>query len=122
MHALPESDSKSNDDISDSEMQEGTTITPSVKTVVTDESTLILDGVNQSTFPDNIPNVDPYDQDNSQSGSQFTSPVEAEDSGSQDVPITTLNNPQSVVDGLAGVDEVGARLVTGNPTFPTVAG
>ena len=122
MHALPESDSKSNNDISDSEIQEGTTITPSVKTVVMDESTLILDDINQSTFADNAPNVDPHHQDNSLSGSQFTSPVEAEDSGSQDVATTTttLNNPQSVVDGLA--DEVGARLVTGNPTFPTVAG
>ena len=119
--ALSESDSKSND-IDDSEMQEGTTIAHSVKTVVMDEGTLILDDVNQSTFPDITPNVGPHDQDNSQSGSQFTTPVEAEDSGSQDVPIPTLSNPQSVVDGLAGVGEVGARLVPGNSTFPTVAG
>ena len=118
-YALQESDSKSDDDVSNSLMQEEPTITHSTKTVVVgNESTLILD--DQSTNPDAPTNVESHDQ--CDSGSQSISetvPMEAQDSGSHF--ITASSGHQSVGSESFAVDTVDTRLVTGQPVLSSVA-
>ena len=117
-YALQESDSKSDDNVSNSLMQEEPTITHSTKTVVVgNERTLILD---QSTNPDAPTNVESHDH--CESGSQSISetiPMEAQDSGSHF--ITASSGHQNVGSESVAVDTVDTRLVTGQPILSSVA-
>ena len=118
--AQQESDSKvdevdANDDNSNAaQMEEDPTVTPSTRTVVTNETTLILDHqINQYNVTTNI-----HSQDHS--GSQSVSetvPMEAQDSGHQEVPgqatatfKTTFSDPP-----------IESSLVTGKSTIPSIA-
>ena len=106
--AQQESDDSRVDDVNannDTSNTEDPTITLSTRTVVANETTLIL-----------ATNVHSQDHSGSQSVSE-TVPMEAQDSGSQEMPgqatttfKTTFSNPP--VDG---------SLVTGKPAFPSVA-
>ena len=117
-YALQESDSKSDDDVSNSPMQEESTITHSTKTVVAgNERTLILD--DQSTNPDAPTNVESHDQYDSGSQSiSETVPMEAQDSGSHFI---TASGHENVGSETVAVDTVDTRLVTGQPVLSSVA-
>lgn len=97
-------------------MEEEPTIIPSTKTVVTNESTLILDHqVNQYTFPGVTTKVHSQDHSGSQSISE-TVPTEAQDSGGQEV----LGQATTTIKTTFSNPPVDSSLVTGKPTLSSI--
>ena len=121
IYALPESNSKSDtndDEISNTQIQEESTIMASTKTVLMNEGTLILD--DQSTIPGTTTIANSHDQ--CSSGSQSVSetiPIPAQDSGGHIV--TAFNDHQNEGSDLVAVDAVDTGLVTGKSSFSAIA-